>query len=482
MNFFEPNPGSPLLPGQGFNSFTQEPMARAVEDSDVVQPVGAVGQTVSYQLRQIEDASTLRKSLNISASASLAGGIGGGSAKSSFFNSLEIDSYALYIYVHVRVSNTSHVLRDYKLTDNAINFLKEYGKDGFFDNFGDEFVSGFTTGGEFIAILQINNRTVQEKTRTQASIEGSYGAFSGSASFSQALDKINMSAATQVHVMRRGGSGPIPDGTGVKAAALAFPETVREETGNAILLQVTTVPYALATNRPGNIGLVNLEPQRLALAKVAEQRETARVALADYRFAADHPYYFYNPDISALNAAAAACGIAISQIDTSVRACLLEKGRDYVDPKVTIPTIALDWTIPIDVPLAVMVHEEGNGDTWGGAHQYVGTKGQNRRIEGISIAISPPVPGLYIEYFVHGQSYADGPWTRDGGFAGTRGQNLRIEGIQVRLLGPLAPLFDVVYVAHCEGIGDQQAQNDMFCGTRGQGLRCEGISVSVTRK
>ncbi|WP_428718868.1 hypothetical protein [Undibacterium curvum] len=482
MNYFDPDPNVAILLAQGFNSFTQEPMATAIDPTSLTEPVGAGGQTVTYELQQIEDASSLRKLLNISASASLTGGIGGGTAKASFFSGLEISSYSSYIYLRVRVSNTSRALREYKMTDNAINFLKEFGINAFFENYGDEFVNGYTTGGELIAIIQINHRTVQEKTASEVSIQGSYGAFSGGGSFSAALEKINLTSATEIHIIRRGGTGPVPDVTTLKDMAINYPDTVKEETGNAVLLQLTTIPYALATNRPNNIYPLSLATQRGLLEHVSEQREAARVARADYRFAAEHPYFFFNPDVNALNAAVAACDIAINKINDSVRACLFQKGLNFIDPEATFPVIPLDWTIPLDVPLAVMVHEEGNGDTWGGAHQYVGTKGENRRIEGISIAISPPVPGLYIEYFVHAEGIGDMQAVRDGGFAGTRHQNRRIEGIQIRLLGPLAPLFDVVYMAHCEEVGDKQGQNDTYAGTRNLNLRCEGIMVSVTRK
>jgi|GEM_PF-1960772 len=482
MNYFEPDPTNPIFLAQGFNSFTQEPMATAMDDTSLTAAIGAGGQTVIYEMRQIEDASNLRKTLNISASASLAGGIGSGSGKASFFNSLEISSYALYIYVRVRVSNASKALREYKITDTALDFLKESGAEAFFENYGDEFVNGYTTGGELIAVIKINHRTVQEKTVSEAAIQGSYGSFSGSASFSSALENLNLSSATEVRVMRRGGTGPIPDASTLKTMAINFPDTVKENTGNAVLLQLTTIPYALATNRPAKINLISLATQRRSLEHVAEQRETVKIARADYRFAAEHPYYFFNPDVSALNSAVVACGVAINRIDEAVRACYLQKGLNFVDPEVTFPVIPLDWTLPLDVPLAVMAHIEGKGDTWGGAHQYVGTKGENRRIEGISIEISPPLPGLYIEYFVHAEGFGDMPPVRDGAFAGTRGQSRRIEGVQIRLLGPLAELYDVVYTAHCEQIGDQQGQNNSFAGSRGQNLRCEGIAVSVTRK
>lgn len=482
MNTFEPDIGSTLVIGRGFNSLTLDEMAVGIADSDLIQPMGAAGQTVTYELRQIEDISTLRKSLNLSASASLAGSFGSGSLKAKFFNSVNFNSYSFFLYIHVRVANANRALKNYRLTDEAVEYIKGYGGNSFLEVYGDEFVSSYTTGGELIAIVQINNRTVQEKTEREAELQGKYGSFSSSAEFGEAIETLDVKNATEVYVMRRGGSGNVPDISNLKTAALEFPNMLTEASGNSVLLQVRTVPYVLASNRPDNISLVNLEPQRLDLERVALQREEAVVARADYQFAATHPYYFYQPDVNLLNVAIADCSAAVTRIDAAVQACLLGGGRIFIDPKVAVPKLPLDWTIPLDVPLAVMAHVEGHGDTWVGAHQFAGTRGENRRIEGISIAVNPPLPGLYIEYFAHIEGIGDTPWTRDGAYCGTRGQSRRLEGFQIRLIGPLALIYDVIYMGHIEGTGDVQVQNDQFCGTRGQNRRCEGIQVAVVRR
>ena len=482
MRIFEPDPGSTLIVGRGFNSLTLDEKAIGIVDENVIRPMGAAGQIVTYEIRQIEDITELRKSLNVSASASLAGGVGAGSIKGRFISSLNFNSYSLFLFIHVRVANASHALKDYLLTETAINFLKEYGRDAFFETFGDEFVAGYTTGGELIAIVEIRNQTIQEKMSLETSMKGKYGSFSGSAEFSQAIESLNVSNATRAHVVRRGGTGPIPDTPNLKQASLDFPGTVEDATGNAILLQIKTMPYALTTNRPNNIPLLHLEQQRIEMESVAVQRERAIVKRADYKFAANYPYLFSKPDVGALNAAIHECDLAINKIDESVKAALLDHGKVFINPGVVVPEIPLEWVIPTSVPLSAMVHMEGYGDVWGGADQFLGTRGQNRRIEGIAIAVNPPLPGLYIEYFVHMEGIGDSAPVRDGAYCGTRGQSRRIEGFQIRLKGPLAPFYDVIYLGHIQSIGDVQKQNDEYCGTRGQNFRCEGMQVRIVRK
>lgn len=130
--------------------------------------------------------------------------------------------------------------------------------------------------------------------------------------------------------------------------------------------------------------------------------------------------------------------------------------------------------------LAVMVHMQDIGDRQFREGQFAGTRGQSRRVEGVSIALSPPVSGLSIQYMAHLQDVGDTPWVADGTFVGTRGQSRRMEGIAIRLAGPLASQYNVVYRCHIQDVGDSAwMRNGAFCGTRGQSRRLEGIEVAV---
>lgn len=478
----EPDVGSGLALGKGVNSLTLDELNPGIDVHSEFTPDGADGQAVVYEFKEITTVSQLRETLNVSASAAFGGGGAGISAKASYFHSVAYSSYALYLYIRVKVTNSSKALREFKLTTPALNYLKEYGKDAFFEVYGDEFVSSYTTGGEFLAVFEISTESEEEKSRVQASLSGSYGAFSASAEFSKAMERFNATTATRLYLMRRGGVGDLPEMGAVKNAALAFPDKVSQAGGHPVLLQVNTLEYGATTNRPNNIDLISLEPQKQALERMAQIREKVVSARVDLQYAANNPYLFNAGDSVAFLEGAVMCATTLKQIDNAAEQCWNTKGRICLEPAVTLPPESPRRILIPEPGLTVMVHAAGIGNMTDTANKYVGTQGQSRQIEGIAIEFNPPVPGLHIEYFVHGQQYADRAWVRDGAFCGTTGQSLRVEGFQIRLVGPLAKFYDVIYTGHFADVGNQQCKNDEFCGSRGQNRRCEGIRVSVSLK
>jgi hypothetical protein len=85
-----------------------------------------------------------------------------------------------------------------------------------------------------------------------------------------------------------------------------------------------------------------------------------------------------------------------------------------------------------------------------------------------------------MKYMAHLQDIGDTAFVNEGQFVGTRGQSRRLEGFAIELTGPLAATHTVMYMAHLEGSGDTGFFRDgQFCGTRGQSRRVEGILVHV---
>jgi len=132
------------------------------------------------------------------------------------------------------------------------------------------------------------------------------------------------------------------------------------------------------------------------------------------------------------------------------------------------------------VGLSGLVHLQDIGDVPLVNDQFVGTRGESRRLEGFQIQFDPPFPELTLHYMAHVQDIGDMPWVDGGEFIGTRGQSRRLEGFAIELTGPAAPSYSVSYMAHLEGTGDTGFfQDGQFCGTRGQSRRVEGMLVHV---
>ena len=133
--------------------------------------------------------------------------------------------------------------------------------------------------------------------------------------------------------------------------------------------------------------------------------------------------------------------------------------------------------------LSVLVHLQDVGDQSFTDYQWAGTKGQSRRLEGLSIQFDPSFPDLSMEYMARIQDIGDTQWVRAGDFCGTRGQSKRLEGLAVRLTGASAEQYDVLYQAHLQDLGDTSiCKNGQYCGTRGESRRVEAIRVWVVKR
>lgn len=133
--------------------------------------------------------------------------------------------------------------------------------------------------------------------------------------------------------------------------------------------------------------------------------------------------------------------------------------------------------------LEVLVHLEGVGDVKGVGNEWVGTKGQNRRLEGFALDVADKLPSVSLEYMCHIEGSGDTAFINEGNFCGTRGEKRRLEGFAARLSGDAARFYKVSYWCHLQGIGDVGPfESEQFCGTRGEKRRLESLKISIIRK
>ncbi len=209
--------------GQGWDSLRDAPVpAQCV----VFTPREAGGQTARVELRRILDADSLRHELAISYSASAKAdfgvGGGGGSVKTNFVSSSEVSREFLNLLVKGEVQNgmefasaeaTPHGLIE--LSAFAQGVLQEARKaadDGPFVSLcGDSFVAAIQRGANLYALYQFSSDKKTDRTQKTTSIDanGSYLAFSGSASTSstELLETVRdnkVSGLKYLHVAHRG--------------------------------------------------------------------------------------------------------------------------------------------------------------------------------------------------------------------------------------------------------------------------------------
>ena len=105
--------------------------------------------------------SDIVEALNISSSASIKYGTVKGAGSTSIVNENKVNQSDLNYIVTVKVTNETSPVAD-KMTFNPINDLPN---SKFTEVFGDCFISGFTEGGEFSAIVSIK---VNDKSKISA--------------------------------------------------------------------------------------------------------------------------------------------------------------------------------------------------------------------------------------------------------------------------------------------------------------------------
>jgi len=132
------------------------------------------------------------------------------------------------------------------------------------------------------------------------------------------------------------------------------------------------------------------------------------------------------------------------------------------------------------IPLNVAANVQGMGDIVSSSPaDLIGSPGM--RVEGI--AINTTIKDLEIWYMGHIQEKGDTPWRKNGEYIGTRGQQRRLEGFSVKLNGPAAQNYDVKYYARLHDLSlSPTMSNGMFVGTRGESKSMSGLAVWLESK
>ena len=135
--------------------------ATTVHPAEPTPPHKNVVQIVTYSSRLVDNVSDIVQALNISSSASIKYGTIKGAGSASIVNENKVNQSDLNYIVTVKVTNETSPVAD-KMTFNPI---PEMENKEFTDVFGDCFISGFTEGGEFSAIVSIK---VSDKSKVSA--------------------------------------------------------------------------------------------------------------------------------------------------------------------------------------------------------------------------------------------------------------------------------------------------------------------------
>jgi len=145
--------------------------------------------------------------------------------------------------------------------------------------------------------------------------------------------------------------------------------------------------------------------------------------------------------------------------------------------------VAVPVVVPVESPphATLICHVQNKGDVTHSLGEWAGTKGQNMRLEALSVVDLPA--GVKLLGMAHVQDVGDTPWIELGQpdhFLGSKGKGRRMEGLALKLEGPdgLPSTFGVRYRGHFAKVGDSEwCQDGDFCGSRGKGLGAQAVLI-----
>lgn len=233
------DPQSTLDLGKGLDTLSGAIKGDCVIRTEPETVFASNGKSVRMSIDKIESSQDLFQKLDFSAEANYGNMISG---KASYAKSIKVNDFSVYVIGKVNVQLMTQAMRDIQLKPDAYQLAGEsYPR--FLERCGNDVVSGRTMGGELFVVLEIITHSKEEKRKIEASLQGSYGVFSGSASFSQNLENIIKTSETTFRLYQDGGVYTSADLTADQLIqkVVNFPNTVQPNNGWPV--SVTTVSY-----------------------------------------------------------------------------------------------------------------------------------------------------------------------------------------------------------------------------------------------
>jgi hypothetical protein len=220
--------------GMGFNSESGLAVGTALEGFTVDKDPNAPGQDVESTITIISSQEELTEELGLSVEAKGRYGFFSGSAKASFTSRSSYNTTSTFLLAKVIVKNPFLRGRDFKVTEPAQNLLESNQMDVFKTAFGDSFIRGLQTGGEFFSVIRITSVSSTTQKELAADLKLAYDGLITEAEFSNKFNKANSNASTRSELsaimLQRAGTGdeisPTTNPSEVLARMKAFPSIV----------------------------------------------------------------------------------------------------------------------------------------------------------------------------------------------------------------------------------------------------------------
>jgi hypothetical protein len=183
--------------GMGFDSESGLAVGTALEGFTVGDDAAAGGQEVSASITIVNSHEELMSRLGMAFDAQGRYGFFSASAKAEFSESSNYNSTSTFLVAKCVVQNALKRGRDFRVRRPAQELLDAMRLPEFKRAFGDSFVRGLQTGGEFYSVIRITSVSAAKQTELAATLQAEANGLAVGGSFSARFSEANSSASTQ---------------------------------------------------------------------------------------------------------------------------------------------------------------------------------------------------------------------------------------------------------------------------------------------
>jgi hypothetical protein len=306
--------------GMGFNSGSGLAVGTALEVGPITADPVADGQNVAASISVISSHEELMERIGMSFEAEGRYGFVSGAAKAAFSESTNYNSTSTFVVATCVVKNPFKRGSNFHLTGSAEELLRSQRLEEFETAYGDSFVRGLQTGGEYYAVVRITSVSESTQFELGASLSAEAQGLVASGSFKATFEVANSSASTrseyEATMYQQAGSGatisPTVEIGEVIDRYKRFPEIARDSAAayQTEVATYNTLPLPLPTPE-------EQEAFTFALAD-ARQRKLRYIQLRnDLEFALLRPAFFRDlPPRSEIQQVMSAYTTLISAVQT----------------------------------------------------------------------------------------------------------------------------------------------------------------------
>jgi hypothetical protein len=208
-----------MQPGVGSETVFEDIRGSCVEFDGV--EVGGQGQQAVFDLGLINNHKELSTELNISSASQIKAAIPdsgvNASVKANFMlgHSYNLNRYSVFLLAKAQIRNETTQLLNVRIRQDIREALASNDSDAI-DRFriqcGDAFLSGFTTGGEFFGVIEIQAETEAQQLQVKRDLEvdiaaDGFGEISTQQSFEAKIKSVTKNRNIRIWTYQRGGNG-----------------------------------------------------------------------------------------------------------------------------------------------------------------------------------------------------------------------------------------------------------------------------------